>query len=75
MCNGHDECDEGMLCTIDTNATKSYGFNRNQNVYQVCLCNVDEGYQEDKDDNNCNGKYNSWIGFFLVADAFACKYI
>lgn len=54
VCSNGDECDEGMLCAIDTNSTK-YG-NRNQNQPQVCLCNGDDGFTEDVEDNNCNGK-------------------
>lgn len=45
-----------MLCAVDTNNTKTAQGNRNQNQPQVCLCNGDEGYAEDVEDNNCNGK-------------------
>lgn len=56
VCGNSGECDEGMLCAVDTNNTKSAFGNRSQNQPQVCLCNGDEGYTEDVEDNNCNGK-------------------
>lgn len=56
ICSNTGECDDGMLCSLDTNNTKSTYGNRNQNQPQVCLCNGDDGYTEDVEDNNCNGK-------------------
>lgn len=57
VCSNSDDCDDGMLCAHDTNNTKSAFGNRNPNQPQVCLCNGDEGYAEDIEDNNCNGKH------------------
>lgn len=65
MCSNTDECDDGMICTVDTNATKSYQFNQNRNLPPVCLCNGEDGYTEDKEDNNCNGKYNFVIFLWI----------
>lgn len=59
VCSNSVDCDDGMLCAVDTNNTKSTYGNRNQNQPQVCLC--DEGYTEDVEDNNCSGKLQTFI--------------
>lgn len=49
-----------MICVAE-NVTKSTGFRRN-NVQQpppplICLCDEENGYIEDLQDNRCNGKF------------------
>lgn len=65
ICNKNDDCDDGMLCTVDTNNTKSIYGNRNQNQPPVCLCNGEEGYTEDVEDNNCNDSSRLLAGVFV----------
>lgn len=57
QCVDNDQCDIEMICLAE-NATKSTGFGRNPNAIsasKICLCDEENGYKEDVDDNHCNG--------------------
>lgn len=57
LCNDDKQCDDELICGHD-NATKSTGFNRNpQQTPKICLCDEENGYTEDVEDNNCSGKH------------------
>lgn len=60
LCNDDKQCDDDLICGVD-NATKSTGFNRNpsSSAPKICLCDEENGYSEDVEDNNCNGKHYS----------------
>lgn len=60
LCNDDKQCDDDLICSVD-NATKSTGFNRNpsSSAPKICLCDEENGYSEDVEDNNCNGKHYS----------------
>lgn len=63
QCTDSNQCDDDLICGVD-NATKSTGFNRNpspQLSAKVCLCDEENGYTEDVEDNACNGNENSNI--------------
>lgn len=74
VCSNNDECDDGMLCAVDRNNTKSTHGNQNQNQPQVCLCNGDDGYKEDVEDNSCNGKSCTLyqICYYVIFFRFWC---
>lgn len=58
LCDDSNECDYDLICGHD-NATKSTGLNRNPSKStppKICLCDEDNGYTEDIEDNNCNGE-------------------
>lgn len=58
MCTDSNQCDTELICGHD-NQTKSTGFNRNPSstsTPKICLCDEENGYQEDFEDNNCSGK-------------------
>lgn len=65
LCTDDKQCDDELICGMD-NATKSTGFNRNPQTQapKICLCDEDNGYTEDVEDNNCNGKHKIH-SFFL----------
>lgn len=63
LCNGEDQCDEGMICTTD-NSTKTValGF-RNNAQPKLCLCDENEGYTEEN--NECSGRFHYCLIFFM----------
>lgn len=59
LCVDSEQCDIEMICVVE-NATKSTGFGRNPNAVsatKICLCDEENGYKEDVEDNRCNGNF------------------
>lgn len=56
MCSNVNECDEGMICAIE-NATRISTFGKitggTPNT-KACLCDEENGYEEDTRDYSCN---------------------
>lgn len=66
LCTDSVQCDVELICGYD-NATKSTGFNRNPSATaapKICLCDEDNGYVEDVEDNNCNGNKSKLFSQF-----------
>lgn len=56
MCEDSDQCGDELICVAD-NSTRSTGLGRNPNSpKKVCVCDEGSGYQEDPEDNTCNGE-------------------
>lgn len=59
MCTDSDQCDIELICGNDNITTKLTGFNRNTNVIatsKICLCDEENGWKEDIEDNRCDGQ-------------------
>lgn len=70
MCIDSNQCEDEMICVGD-NTTKSTGFNRNTNsqappVQKICLCDEENGFTEDVQDNRCNGKVFFYCFHLLI---------
>ncbi|CAD7085152.1 unnamed protein product [Hermetia illucens] len=68
MCSNVNECDEGMICAIE-NATRISTFGKitggTPNT-KACLCDEENGYEEDTRDYSCNmGDFQAYTSFFV----------
>lgn len=60
MCTDSNQCEDEMICVAE-NVTKTTttGLSRNQHQQpppsKVCLCDEENGFVEDPEDNRCNG--------------------
>lgn len=68
MCVDTNQCEDEMVCAAD-NSTKSTGFNRNSNsgppAAKICLCDEENGFTEDVQDNRCNGAIQMVTSIFM----------
>ena len=61
ICVDSNQCEDEMICVSENVTKTTTGFNRNSNnnapTTKVCLCDEENGFQEDLRDNRCNGKF------------------